>query len=178
MRPALLLCALLLPACLTGDGLSDKLRDATRAYNGALRWGDIDRAAEYLPITSQQMFLDTQDKAREELVIVEYEMTRLDLDHERGVAASRALITWHTQDVFIVKNTIVDQLWQFHEGDFVLVDERRAGGEPLPIFAEAEEDPHPYLPGLEAFREAYEIGKENKGPKRKRRAGRREHAKR
>ncbi len=177
MRPALLLCMLLLPACLSGDGLSDKLRDATRSYNGALRWGDIDRAAEYLPVTSRQAFMDRQDTAREDLVIVEYEMTRLDLDHERGVAASRAVITWHTDKMLIVKQTIVDQLWQFHDGDFVLVDERRAGGEPLAIFAETEEIPHPYLPGLEAFREAYEIGKENKGRKSKRRQ-RREHAKR
>ena len=122
--------------------------------------------------------MNRHEEVREQLVIVEYEMQRLDLDHERGVAASRALITWHTDDVLIVKNTMVDQLWQFHEGDFVLVDERRAGGEPLPIFAEVDEIPHPYLPGLEAFRTAYEIGKENKGNKKTRRRAERAHAKR
>jgi hypothetical protein len=178
MRPALLALAILVPACLSGDGLSDKFRDATRGYNGALRWGDIDRAAEFLPAASKEAFMNTQDLAREDLVIVEYEMTRLDLDHEHGIAASRALITWHTEKVLIVKHTMVDQLWQFHEGDFVLVDERRADGEPLPIFAEVEEDPHPYLPGLEAFREANEIGKENKGRKRSRRRPARAQARR
>jgi hypothetical protein len=178
MRPALLISMFLLPACLSGDGLSDKLRDATRGYNSALRWGDVDRAAEFLPAASQQAFMNTQDLAREDLFIVEYEMTRLDLDHERGVAASRALITWHTEKVLIVKQTMVDQLWQFHEGDFVLVDERRAGGDPLPIFAEVDAVPHPYLPGLEAYRKDNEIGKENKGRKRARRRGRREHAQR
>jgi hypothetical protein len=178
MRPVLLASLLLLPACLSGDGLSDKLRDATRGYNSALRWGDIDRAAEFLPATSQDVFMITQDEAREDLVIVEYDVTRLDLDHERGVAASRALITWHTEKMLIVKETIVDQLWQFHDGDFVLVDERHAGGDPLPIFAEVEEVPHPYLPGLEAFREANEIGKENKGRKRSRRRARQEQARR
>jgi hypothetical protein len=178
MRPALLVSLLSLPACLSGDGLSDKFRDATQGYNGALRWGDIDRAADYLPVTSKREFMNRHEEVREQLVIVEYEMQRLDLDHERGVAASRALITWHTDDVLIVKNTMVDQLWQFHEGDFVLVDERRAGGEPLPIFAEVDEIPHPYLPGLEAFRTAYEIGKENKGNKKTRRRAERQQAKR
>ena len=178
MRPALLVSLLLLPACLSGDGLSDKFRDATQGYNSALRWGDIDRAAEYLPVTSKKEFMNRHEEVREQLVIVEYEMQRLDLDHERGIAASRALITWHTDTVLIVKHTMVDQLWQFHEGDFVLVDERRAGGESLPIFAEIDEIPHPYLPGLEAFRTAYEIGKENKGNKKTRRRAEREHAKR
>ena len=171
--PLLLILAAALTGCMTGDGLQEKLRNASSGYNRALRWGDIDRAAEYLPSKSVNAFLETHDATSEKLVIVEYELTRLDLDRELGVAASRAQISWHTERQLIVKSTVVDQLWQFHEGDFVLVDERRAAGEPLAIFAEVEETPHPYLPGLEAYRTEHEIGKENKGSKRKKRRRRR-----
>lgn len=168
---ATLLGLVVVPACATGDGMQNKLYDATAGYNRALRWGDYDRAAEFLPGPSQPPFLEHHDEYTEELVIVDYELTRLDLDKESGIAASRAEITWHTDRRLIVETTSVDQLWQWHEGRFVLVDERRAGGTPLAIFAETEEQDHPYLPGLKAYREAYDIGKEDaKGKKGRRRA--------
>lgn len=164
---------MLLSACATGDGMQEKLRDATRGYNGAVRWGDIDRAAQYLPGESQQAFLTKMEQAEEDLVIVDYEITRLDLDKTSGIAASRAVIQWHTDRRLVVETTAVDHLWQFHEGRFVLVDERRSGGTPLGVFAESGESGHPWLPGVEAFREANEIGKDNKKtPREKRKAKR------
>lgn len=167
ISPALVLaCLTILPACASGDGMQEKLRDASTVYNRSLRWGDIDRAAEHLPAEAQQAFLEKHESVSDELVIVDYELTRLDLDKETGVAASRAEITWHTQRSTIVKATTVDQLWQFHDGRFVLVDERRSAGTPLAIFAEREEDPHPYLPGIRAYRRQHEIGQENKKKRR------------
>jgi hypothetical protein len=160
---------LLGPACASGDGMQTKLRDATSGYNGSLRWGDIDRAAEYLPAEAQMLFMETHDDVEDALVIVDYEVTRLDLDKSTGIAASRAEISWHTDRELIVRKTTVDQLWQFHDGRFVLVDERRRAGRPLAIFAEVEEDPHPYLPGLQAYREVHAIGEENKSTRKARR---------
>jgi hypothetical protein len=177
MRPpvAAALVALILPllgACATGDGMQEKLRDATMGYNSSLRWGDIDRAVAWLPVGAHDAFLSRYEQVEDKLVIVDYEMTRLDLDKETGIAGSRAEITWHTDRRLIVETTRVDQLWQFHEGKFVLVDERRAGGSPLAIFAERGEVPHPYLPGVEAYRKAHDIGKDNKkkGGKRRKKA--------
>ena len=152
----------LMPACATGDGMNEKLRDATSGYHGAMRWGDIDRAAAWLPVESQQAFMASLEKAHEELVIVDYEVTRLDLDKESGIAASRAEVLWHTDRRLVVETTRVDQLWQWHDGRFWLVDERRSGGKPLGLFAEHRENGHPYLPGLEAYRLANEIGEDNK----------------
>ncbi len=153
--------------CATGDGMQTKLQDATGGYNRYLRWGDVDRAAEYLPAVSRHAFLEQHDDVRDELVIVDYEITRLQLDKARGTATSRAELTWHTERRLIVETTAVDQVWQWHEGGWVLVDERRANGTPLALFTEREVETHPYLPGLEAFRKAHEIGEENR-PSRKR----------
>jgi hypothetical protein len=159
---------LLFSGCASGDGMQTKLRDATSGYNASLRWGDIDRAAEYLPAEAQMRFMSQHEDVDDVLVIVDYEVTRLDLDKRTGVAASRAEISWHTDRELIVRKTAVDQVWQFHEGRFVLVDERRRSGRPLTIFAEPEEDPHPYLPGLETYREVHSIGEENKNRKTRR----------
>lgn len=145
--------------------MQEKLRDATRGYNGAIRWGDMDRAAHYLPAESQQSFLRRMDQTEEQLVIVDYQVTRLDLDKETAVAASRAEIQWHTDRRLIVETTYVDHLWQFHEGRFVLVDERRSGGTPLGVFAEAGDLEHPWLPGLDRYREVHELGEDNKKKK-------------
>lgn len=148
--------------------MQSKLMDATSGYNRYLRWGDSDRAAEYLPTVSRHAFLDTHEEVRDELVIVDYEITRLQINKERGTATSRAELTWHTERRLILETTSVDQTWQWHEGGWILVDERRATGTPLALFAEDEEETHPYLPGLEPFRKAHKIGEENKpGRKRK-----------
>jgi len=153
--------------------MQNKLRDATSGYNRAVRWGDFDRAAGFLPGPSQPAFLESHDVVGDELVIVDYELTRLDLDKSSGIAASRAEITWHTDRRLIVETTSVDQLWQWHDGRFVLVDERRSGGTPLSIFAEVGEDVHPYLPGLETFRNAHEIGPDEEKRRRKGRRSKR-----
>ncbi|MBL8948111.1 MAG: hypothetical protein JNK45_33355, partial [Myxococcales bacterium] len=54
MRAAVLLAILGTSGCMTGDGMQTKLRDATTEYNRAVRWRDVDRAAEFLPAESQQ----------------------------------------------------------------------------------------------------------------------------
>lgn len=166
MRAAVLvLVSVLLGACMTGDGMQTKLRDASTEYNRSLRWRDVDVAAQYLPAESQQIFLARHDEMDEELIVVDYELTRLDLDKTTGVAASRAQIWWHTDDSTVLETTMVDQLWQFHEGKFVLVDERRSGGERLSLFPEFLEDEHPWLPGLEHYRKTRAIGEDNKKKK-------------
>lgn len=162
MRAAVLLAILGTSGCMTGDGMQTKLRDATTEYNRAVRWRDVDRAAEFLPAESQQAFLSKCEELGEELIVVDYELTRLDLDKTTGVAASRAQIWWHTDDSTVIETTAVDQLWQFHEGNFVLVDERRSGGERLSLFPEFVEDEHPWLPGLEDYRKSRAIGEDNK----------------
>lgn len=153
--------------CATADGMQEKLYDATRGYNRALRWGDFDRAAAYIPDLAVDAFLSQSEDLEDKLVIIDYELSRLKLEKQTGQAASRVEIRWHTDDRLIVEETIVDQTWQFWEGQWYLVDERRARGKPLALFAESETDdddevlpdsPHPYLPGLEGFRDTHEIG--------------------
>lgn len=176
LAPRSLVLVLLLgsiPACATGDGMNDKLRDATTGYNRSIRWSDFDRAAAYLPEASKVAFLEYHDEIGERLVIVDYELTRLDLDKSTGIAASRAEISWHTDRRLILESTAVDQLWQWHDGRFVLVDERRSGGAPLAAFAEVGEQPHPYLPGIEAYRQVHSIGEDEKTGRRRRRGARR-----
>jgi hypothetical protein len=162
------------PGCAgASDGMLEKLYDSTRAYNRSLRWGDWDRAAEHLPSKSADAFIESHQEVEDRLVVIDYEMTRLEIDKVNGVAASEAEISWHTEDHLVVRTTTVSHVWQWYEGRWVLVDERRSGGRPLKIFAEvAEDQPHPYLPGLEAFREEYAIGEDN-DEKRKRERARR-----
>jgi len=161
-----------LGGCVTAsEGMQTKFRDATSEYNRMVRWGDVDRAAEHLPAESQQAFLDQYEVLRDELVIVDYELVRLDLEPMTGIASCRARVEWHLDRELVVKTTEIDQIWQFHGGKFVLVDERRASGDPLNLFAETAEDHHPYLPGLDAYRKANAIGQENKKKKGKQAAG-------
>ncbi len=137
----------------------DKLYDSTRSYNRSLRWGDWDRAAVHLPTQSVDAFIEAHQAVEEKLVVIDYEMSRIEVDKQSGIAASQVHISWHTENDLVVRDTIVEHVWQWHEGRWVLVDERRSGGKPLGIFAELDEgETHPWLPGLVEYREHYGIG--------------------
>jgi hypothetical protein len=149
------------PGCAASDGMVEKLYDSTRAYNRSLRWGDWDRAAEYIPKESANAFMEAHEAVEDRLVVLDYEMTRMEVDKLNGIAISQVEISWHTENELVVRTTKVNHLWQWYEGSWVLVDERRDGGKPLAIFAEVDEgQDHPYLPGLEGFREDRAIGME------------------
>ena len=161
------------------DGMQEKLYETTRAYNRALRWADYDRAAAYVPAESEDAFLDDHGKYEEELVMIDYNLTRLKMEKGQGIATCRVNLSWHTDRDVVVRDTEVEQVWQFYKGQWFLVDERRVDGDPLALFAEIGEDQdleHPYLPGLMEFRDERDIGiseEEQKKRDRERRRARR-----
>ncbi len=146
-------------ACANSDGVQDKFYDAARKFNSSLRWGDFDRAAEYLPGSSVNAFLDQHEEHDEELIILEYNIKRMNLIKKKGIARARVEMSWHTDRDVVVRKTTVDETWQYYGGKWFLVDEHRISGDPVTIFSERETDEeHPYLPGLKEFRENRGIG--------------------
>src|SRR5689334_101828 len=119
LRRSLLALALLatpLLGCAASDGMIEKLYDSTRSYNRSLRWGDWDRAAEYLPQKSVDAFIEAHQEVEQRLVVIDYEMARIEADKGSGIAASQVRISWHTETDLVVRETLVDHLWQWHEG--------------------------------------------------------------
>src|SRR5690606_25069110 len=126
LATALLAGSLANAGCAASDGMIEKLYDSTRAYNRSLRWGDWDRAAEYLPQVSADAFIESHQAVEDRLVVLDYQMTRLEIDKVNGIASSQVEISWHTDDHLVVRTTTVNHLWQWYEGRWVLVDERRS----------------------------------------------------
>ena len=183
-------------ACIAHDGMQEKLGDATRKYMRSLRWGDFAGAATYLPPESMERFMEQHEALREELVILEYDLTHLRLDKKNGVARARYEIAWHTDRRLIVERTTIEETWQWFSGNWILVDERRVRGKPLAIFANHSEplemqasrsekanmdtanddqylSSHPYLPGLKAFRKQHGIGLSDQQKRQRERENRR-----
>lgn len=121
------------------DGMQEKLYDATRAYNRSLRWEDYDRAAAFVPAESENAFLDEHQDLADQYVMLDYQLTRLQIDKLKGVAYSRVELQWHADRELSVEKTSVDQVWQWYEGRWWLVEEWRASGEPMPLFADRDE---------------------------------------
>ncbi|TPV94811.1 MAG: hypothetical protein B7733_13440 [Myxococcales bacterium FL481] len=147
-------------ACASADGMQSKLYDTSRAYNKALRWADYDLAARHVPAPWIEAFLDEHERLARDVVIVDYELTRLGINRERGTAESRVAMQWHTERRLVVETTVLVQAWQWHEGAWLLVDERVASGEPLTFVPSRDAEQHPYLPGLAEFRRMHGIGGE------------------
>lgn len=151
-----------LGGCATMNGLSDKFDIASRSYNRALRWDDLDSAMTYLPPESVAGFLAERDVTGDSIKIVDYDRVRVQVDQKLAQGFVRVMLQWHYDDSVTVETCIVDQVWQYHNGDWTLVEEWQIKGTPLFLFAEYDEDhpdaPHPYLPGLASFRETRMIG--------------------
>src|SRR5690606_14784204 len=115
----------------------------------------------YVPPESEDAFLDEHQAVEDELVVLDYRLTRLKIEKQLGIASCRVEVQWHTDRNLVVRDTEVEQVWQWHDGNWVLVDEFRVKGEPLTIFAEKGDEgllEHPYLPGLEDYRKTRDIG--------------------
>lgn len=150
----LLACA---SACASADGMQAKLYDTSRAYNKAVRWADYDLAARHVPAPWIEAYLDEHERLAKDIVIVDYELTRLGINRERGTAESRVSMQWHTERRLVIETTVLAQAWQWYEGAWLLVDERVLSGKPLAFVPDADDEEHPYLPGLARFRETFGI---------------------
>jgi hypothetical protein len=147
----ILLAAMAMGACVAAnDQMQEKLHDATDAYFRHLRWQDFDRAVEYLPAESADAFLLQCEKWRENLVIVDEQLTRLKLEKKDGVALARREVHWHVNDSTVVKHTTIDQIWQWHHGNWVLVEETTVTGPSLARAGGDQRDEEEQSEGLSA----------------------------
>ncbi len=144
------------------NGLSDKFDIASRSYNRALRWDDMDTAVAFLPPESVPGFLAERETTEDVIKIVDYDRVRVQVDQKHAQGFVRVMLQWHYDDSLTVETCMIDQIWQYHSGDWTLVEEWQIKGSPLFFFADYDEEdpeaPHPYLPGLESFRETRMIG--------------------
>ena len=116
---------------------SETLISELRGYNEGLRWQQHVKAAVRIPPDERDDFIDERALLEEELRISDYEVTRLSYtDEERTRAHVRVRWSWHLDRKGIVYTTTTGQEWRRYGKHWLMVEERRVSGEPMPGMAE------------------------------------------
>jgi hypothetical protein len=134
--------ALALAAAAVGCGTSklkraNHLLDDVRGYNEGLRWNKLAQAAVRLPMAERDAFVNEREALAEELRIGDYELIRVRYDEGNKLRAKvRVKYVWHLDSRGIVHTTWARQEWERVGKRWLLSDEHRAHGEPMPGLAE------------------------------------------
>ena len=82
------------------NGLSDKFDIASRSYNRALRWDDMDTAVAYLPPESVHGFLAEREIGEDVIKIVDYDRVRVQVDQKHAQGFVRVMLHGTNGDFF------------------------------------------------------------------------------
>lgn len=120
---------------------SETLMDSVRGYHDGLRWQRYPTAASMIPPAERDLFLDERDEIADDLRISEYEITRISFDDAQDRAVLRIRYTWFLDSEGVVHDTTAEQRWERHGKHWLLVEEERVRGEPMPGVPEPSEEP-------------------------------------
>lgn len=138
--------------------MKDKLETSTQAYARAMRWGDWDAAANYVPAESAQAYTERGESLREEVTVVDRELLSLKYAPEKASATVRYELSWQRDAEIVIQDSVLEETWAFFAGKWYLVEHERVSGEPFELMGEQGEVPpkkgrfaDPLLPGRVAF---------------------------
>lgn len=141
--------------------MKDKLETSTQAYARAMRWGDWDAAANYVPAESAEAYTERGESLREDVSVVDRELLSLKYAPEKASAIVRYELSWQRDAEIVIQDTVLEETWAFFGGKWYLVEHERVSGEPFELMGDKGQAPKakgrfadPLLPGRVAFLKA------------------------
>lgn len=121
---------------------ANKLLDDVRGYHEAIRWNKPAQAAVRLPMAERDAFVNEREELAEDLRVSDYELVRVRYAKGNKLRAKvRVRYEWHLDSRGILHKTWANEEWERQGKRWILKDEHRAHGEPMPGLAEPPEKP-------------------------------------
>jgi hypothetical protein len=143
MRLTLAALTVFCGGCIIGAGYStrDRVTQAAREYNDDVRWGRYEQAKKHVPNDYRKQFVDRHKALDDDLEIADYEMVALEIDKsdkKKTKVTAQVEYTWSLKRRGLVEKTSTKQLWEEHDGEWVMAREERVKGAPLTLFDEPQ----------------------------------------
>lgn len=124
-----------LGACGPAPTRGEALLESVTTYNDGVRWDRLAIAASRVPPAERDEFVDERDELAEDLEITDWEVKRV---RQEGAARARVHVkyTWYRSDEGVVHETHADQRWERRGKAWLILEEHRLRGEPMPGLAE------------------------------------------
>jgi hypothetical protein len=126
-------------ACAGSPKRASLLIDDVRGYNDGIRWQNQAQAAVRIPPAEREPFFDEREEVEEDLRISDYELTRMHTSSRGQRALVHVKWTWHLDSRGVVHTTTTAQKWRLYGKRWLMIDEKRLRGEPMPGMAEPPE---------------------------------------
>ncbi len=107
---------------------AEKLQEAVYEYNRALRWGNIDSAAAYLPVADRPAFL--KEHKGDSTVIMGADVLAVEPDYDHDLAEVTVVYEWRVRDGISVTATRIRQIWRYRDDAWQLASRQEVKGEP------------------------------------------------
>ncbi len=119
-----LLASLAWTGCSSSASQSTALRDSVTEYCSALRWGQLERAANFIPDTLRDAFLRQKRRAQVEVQIHEYEVRSV--NHEAGSGRAKILIlaVWSRMADPVTHDEMLEQTWEMAGNHWQMTKQR------------------------------------------------------
>ena len=128
--------AFALGACLTpGQQRRDSFLRVAREFNDDLRWGRYETAVGNLPPDEAQRFLERVRLVGPDLQLGDQEVTQITFESD-DAATVDVRFEWFSRREMVVHNTSLRQRWEHRGGRWLLVEQRRLGGDRFALVPE------------------------------------------
>lgn len=115
----------------------ETLQESVRTYHEGIRWQRYTAAAGRLPPAERSAFLDEWDERSADLKVTDYEI--VDMETRGDTARVQVKFSWYGEREGTLHDTHARQTWNRRGKVWILTDEVRTRGEPMPGLAEPAE---------------------------------------
>jgi len=125
-----LLAIVALTACGATQGLSkaDRLKESVYLYNRAIRWRNLEAAAQHVEPTQRAAFLN--ERRGDQTIVMGAEVLTVEPDYDNGVAEVVVGYEWRDPSDISVRATRVRQLWKLVDDVWYLASRQEVKAKP------------------------------------------------
>jgi hypothetical protein len=118
----LLLIALTLSACsMSPQNRATQLHDAVFGYNEAVRWGRIERAADWIPDRERGAFVAKKRAAWAGMAVLDVEVRDVNVASDQASARVRVIVRFSQNGNPVMRSHLVEQHWSWAPQGWMLV---------------------------------------------------------
>lgn len=103
----------------------EQLREAVFGYNDAVRWGRIERAAEWIPVTDRGGYIARKRAAWAGMAVHEIDVRHVDYNNDQSQARVRVLVTFSRTGNPVLQRHLVEQHWKWEREGWMCVARRQ-----------------------------------------------------
>lgn len=131
------LASVSVPACLMpAQRREDTLQREVRLWNDDQRWSRWDAVVAAMPEADGRALMQRVELVEKELVLGDFELTGIRVGDNAESANVTVKLDWYWKRDMLVHTTHLEQRWEFQQGRWMMVAQRRSRGERLPLVPE------------------------------------------